>query len=92
MLPADKMKPLKRVTKTTLLAPIASRTRQSSQPPVITTKAPVSTNKLFETLKLRLQPQENDGRKPLPNKRSFHHTGRIRFFHERQSFFPITST
>ena len=54
MLPADKMKPLKRVTKTTLLAPIASRTRQSSQPPVITTKAPVSTNKLFETLKLRL--------------------------------------
>ena len=70
MSPADKTKPLKRVTETTLLAPIASRTRQSSQPPVTTTEAPMSTNELFEALKSLLQPQVEDLKKMMAENRS----------------------
>ena len=70
MSPADKKKPLKRVTETTLLAPIASRTRQSLQPPVTTTEAPMSTNELFEALKSLLQPQVEDVKKMMEDNRS----------------------
>lgn len=70
MSPADKTKPLKRVTETTLLAPIASRTRQSSQPPVTTTEVPMSTNELFEALKSLLQPQVEDLKKMMAENRS----------------------
>lgn len=69
MSPADKTKPSKRVTETTLLAPIASRTRQSSQPPVNTTEAPMSTNELFEALKSLLQPQVEDLKKMMEENR-----------------------
>lgn len=70
MSPADKSKPLKRVTEATLLAPIASRTRQSSQPPVTTSEAPMSTNELFEALKSLLQPQVEDLKKMMEESRS----------------------